>query len=157
MLHLKKIETHELYVQFSVDVFNYALSLLKDTEKASDALQDVFLKFIETEKNFKGDCSYKTWLLVITRNYCFNKLLKNKKSNLRLEDIDELSDTIKIDDKLSIEDAINKLSQDESEIIYLREYAGHSYKEMAEILETTVDNVKVKLFRVRKKLRKYLR
>jgi len=102
MLKLKKLETHDLYIKYSDDVFNYALSLLKDVENASDALQDVFLKFIDNEKNFRGDCSYKTWLLVITRNYCLNKLPLNEKSLLRLEDIQELSESNKIDDRISI-------------------------------------------------------
>ena len=65
--------------------------------------------------------------------------------------IDE--NTIKIydpsfEDNISLNEAISKLDPEEFEIIYLREYACHSYKEMAEILGISVDNVKVKLFRV---------
>ena len=154
---MQKIQTSELYHKYSNDVLNYALSFLKDIEKAKDAVSEAFLKFIDSQESFRGDCSHKTWLLIITRNYCLNNLSKARKVDIRLDDIQDLEMENEIDNKISIEDAINKLNTEEYEIIYLREYAGHSYREIAEILDTTIDNVKVRLFRVRQKLRKYLR
>lgn len=154
---MKKFETNELYKKYSDDVFNYSISLLKDYDLAKDAVQDVFIKFIDSENQFRGDCSYKSWLLVITRNYCYGKLRIKRKEPARLDDVNEIIEQNNFDENISLADAIAKLNHEDSEIIYLREYAGHSYKEMAEILETSIDNVKVKLFRVRKKLRKYLK
>ena len=54
-------------------------------------------------------------------------------------------------------DAVKKLNKEEYELIYLREFACHSYLEISEILGISVDNVKVKLFRVRDQLRKYMK
>lgn len=147
----------QLYKDYSNDVLNYSMSILKNYDDAKDTLHEVFEKYIKTENSFKGNCSYKTWLLVITRNHCFQKL-KGKgvftvsidESNLKLFDP-------KIDDKITLNDAIKSLSKEEFELIYLREYACHSYSEMAEILGISIDNVKVKLFRVREQLRKYLK
>ncbi|PWG74610.1 hypothetical protein DF186_17010, partial [Enterococcus hirae] len=86
-----------------------------------------------------------------------NILSSKKLQPLRFDEVQERSVNDNIEEKIFIEDAIKKLSIDEYEVLYLREFAGHSYKEMAEIMETSIDNVKVKLFRVRQKLRKYLR
>lgn len=155
---LKKDKTvAELFNSYSNDILNYSMSLLKDYDDAKDALQEVFVRYINSQNSFKGECSYKTWLLVITRNYCFKKL--NGKASRPLPIGENLLITFEaeLDDKISLNDALEKLSKEEFEIIYLREYACYSYKEMAEILGITIDNVKVKLFRVREQLRKYLK
>ena len=153
----EKNNVKELFEQYSNDILHYSMSLLKDPDDAKDAVQDVFVKFINTQHTFKGNCSYKTWLLIITRNYCFKKL--NGKANLPISIDDNLLETYEpnLDETITLDDAIKKLSREEYELIYLREYACHSYIEMAEILGITVDNVKVKLFRVREQLRKYLK
>ncbi len=50
-----------------------------------------------------------------------------------------------------------QLNSEDNELIYLREYEGYSYKEIAEITEQSLENVKIKIFRTRQKLRKILR
>ena len=153
----EEISVTELYNRYSNDVFNYSLSLLKNYDDAKDALQEVFVKFINNQKSFRGECSHKTFLLTITRNHCFDRLNDKSKRPSRIND-----STIKLydpsfEDNISLYEAISKLTPEEFEIIYLREYACHSYKEMAEILGITIDNVKSKLFRVRERLRKYMK
>lgn len=146
----------ELFNLYSNDVLNYSMSILKDYDEAKDAVQEVFVRYIKNEDSFRGDCSYKTWLLTITRNYCFKKL--NGRVN-HTETIDENffeTHEPSIETKITLNDAMAKLSTEEYELIYLRDYECHTYQEMAVILGITVDNVKVKLFRVRKHLKKYL-
>jgi RNA polymerase sigma-70 factor, ECF subfamily len=153
----KKKPVKELFESYSNDILLYSLSILKDYDDAKDAVQDVFAQFLKTEDAFRGDCSYKTWLLTITRNYCYKKL--NNKST-QMQKIDENSSVtyeMNIETSISLNDALSGLSDDEYEIIYLREYAGYSYQEIAGILQISIDNVKIKLFRVRQKLRKYLK
>lgn len=146
----------ELFNSYSNDILYYSMSILKDYDEAKDAVQEVFIRYIKNEENFRGDCSYKTWLLTITHNYCLKKL--NGRTN-NTETIDD--DFIEpygpsIETKISLNDALAKLSTEEYELIYLRDYECHTYQEMAVILGITIDNVKVKLFRVRKHLKKYL-
>jgi RNA polymerase sigma factor (sigma-70 family) len=152
----KENNVKELFEKYSNDILHYSMSLLKDTDDAKDALQEVFVKFINSYDSFRGECSYKTWLLIITRNYCFQKL--NGKAGKPVSIEENLSESYEpnLEEKITLDNAIKKLSSEEYELIYLREYACHSYKEMAEILGITIDNVKVKLFRVREHLRKYL-
>jgi RNA polymerase sigma-70 factor (ECF subfamily) len=152
-----KNSVKELYNSYSNDVFHYSLSILKDYEDAKDAVQEVFIQYLKKEDAFRGECSYKTWLLTITRNYCFKKL--NNKSTRMQEAGQEFPAAydMNIEANISLHDALEGLSPDEYEIIYLREYAGYSYQEIAEILKISLDNVKIKLFRVRQRLKKYLK
>jgi RNA polymerase sigma-70 factor (ECF subfamily) len=153
----KKKPVKELFESYSNDILHYSLSILKDYDDAKDAVQDVFAQFLKTEDAFRGECSYKTWLLTITRNYCYKKL-NNKSTQLqKIDDNSSITYEMNIDTSISLNDALAGLSDDEYEIIYLREYAGYSYQEIAEILQISMDNVKIKLFRVRQRLRKYLK
>lgn len=156
-MNQKENNVKELFNLYSKDILNYSMSLLKDSDDAKDALQEVFVRFINSQNTFRGECSYKTYLLVITRNYCYKKL-NGKASNVVSidESITERIDS-NLDEKITLNDAMKKLTKEEYELIYLREYACHSYQEIADILGITIDNVKVKLFRVREQLRKYLK
>ena len=147
-----------LFERYSADIFKYSYSILKNREEAEDAVQEVFVKHAENESSFKGECSYKSWLLIIARNYCFNRL-KNKNFNNTNIDYDNFNETTNpdFDMGISLQDALLKLPEDYNELIYLREYEGFSYKEIAEIAMLSVENVKIKLFRARQVLRKILK
>lgn len=147
----------ELYSKYHADIFHYSLSLLKNQDDALDCVQEVFLKCSKSIDNFRGDCTEKTWLMVIARNYCF-KLFKSKKNILEgLENFDDDNKDFTIDDKLTLDEALKSLSKDNYEILYLKEYAGFSYKEIAEILHISLENVKIRLFRIRKQLKDKVR
>ena len=153
----KETAVAEIFETYSGEIFKYSMSLLKNSQDAQDAVQEVFVKFIQNRHSFRGDCSVKTWLLIITRNYCYKQLSGRHKTNLSLdENLLRVYDP-NIDIKISLSDALEKIGKEEFELIYLREYAGHSYQEIAQILDISIDNVKVKLFRVREQLRKYLK
>jgi RNA polymerase sigma factor (sigma-70 family) len=148
----------DLFERFSVDIFRYALSILNDRDEAKDALQEVFVKYAENESSFKFDCSQKTWLLVLTRNYCFNRI---KSGNWKTVKIDregfEKSIENDLDLRISLNDALKSLSAEHNELLYLKEYGNYSYKEIAEITGQSVENVKIKLFRARQQLRQILK
>lgn len=147
-----------MYERYSADIFRYSVSILKDEDDAKDAVQEVFVKYAENESSFKRNCSYKTWLLVLTRNYCYNKIRSSGYNNERIaEQVLNKSYEPDYDTSITIKEALLQLNFEESELIYLREYEGYSYKEIAEIIEQSLENVKIKIFRVRKKLREILK
>jgi len=154
----EKIPLPELYEKYSQDIFKYSFSILKDEDEAKDAVQEVFVKYAENENSFKRNCSYKTWLLVLTRNYCFNKTKSKGFNNASLEE-ETYNKTYETDydTKITIREALMKLNPGDNELIYLREYENYSYKEIAEITEQSLENVKIKIFRARKKLREMLK
>jgi len=154
----EKILLPELYERYSQDIFKYSFSILKDEDDAKDAVQDVYVKYAENESAFKRNCSYKTWLLVLTRNYCYNKIKSKGFNNARLEErVFNKTYETDYDMQISIKDALMELSPEDNELIYLREYENYSYKEIAEITEQSLENVKIKIFRARKKLREILK
>jgi len=160
ILKLKKeiLPLTELYEKFSKDIFRYSLSILKNEDEAKDAVQEVFVKYAESESSFKGNCSQKTWLLVITRNYCYNRI-SSKGFNIGSFDSEVLRKSYENDFEvvISLKDALENLTSEQNELLYLLEYEGYSYKEIAELTTQTIENVKIKIYRARKKLREILR
>jgi len=57
-----------------------------------------------------------------------------------------------IEANISLTDAISKLTVEENELLYLKEYAGYTYKKISEILEINVNTLKTKLFNIRKQI-----
>jgi RNA polymerase sigma-70 factor, ECF subfamily len=154
----KIISLPELYEKYSKDIFKYSYSILKNIDDAKDAVQEVFVKYSEGESSFKGNCSYKTWLLIITRNYCYNKIKSKNYNNDGLDNyIDNKFYEKDYDSQITIKNALMELSAEHNELIYLLEYEGYSYKEIAEITEQSLENVKIKIFRARQQLRKMLK
>jgi RNA polymerase sigma-70 factor (ECF subfamily) len=122
-------------------------------------VQEVFAGYASNENSFRGDCSIKTWFLVLTRNYCFNFIRKKGNNCEGIEDEDNVIANAVYplyDDRISLEYAIENLPPGISELIFLKDYEGYSYKEIAGITNQTIENVKIKLFRGRQQLKKFL-
>ena len=66
--HWEIVPFTELYERYSLDIYRYTLSILKDRDDAKDAVQETFVKYVENESSFRGDSSQKTWLLIVARN-----------------------------------------------------------------------------------------
>ncbi|MFZ0452837.1 MAG: RNA polymerase sigma factor [Ignavibacteriaceae bacterium] len=155
---LKNISVKELYEEYSEDIFRYSYSILKNYEEARDLVQEVFLRHFENEKSFKGGCSYKTWLFIIARNLCYSIRRRKSFNNDTIENYiikKNYSDTYDIN--ISIRNALLKISAENSELLYLKEYEGYSYLEISKITNLSVENIAVKLYRTKKLLRKHLK
>jgi len=157
---LKTILIHkqyrDIYKEYSADIFRYAFSLLKNREDAEDVMHEVFLKYMDNNQSYKQECSIKTWLLILTRNKCYNLLSQRKiRQSVDADDM-EVAYRSDFDDKISLNEALLTLSPEENELLYLKEYGGFSYVEIGEITGLSLSNVKIKLFRTRNLLKKLL-
>ena len=155
---IENISSTELYEEYSEDILRYSFSILRNYEEARDIVQEVFIHHLENEESFKGQCSYKTWLFVITRNLCLSRRRSKSFNNERIEEHSvKKSYTDTFDINISMRDALKRISKESSELLYLKEYEGYSYAEISEITKLSVENIAVKLFRAKKFLRKYLK
>ena len=148
----------DLFRKYSQDLYRYSLSILKDEDDAKDAVQEAFIRYIEKEKSFRGECSQKSWLLIIARNYCYSKLKRADQSNEIINDetFNECYE-LHIEEEITLNEALKSLSPLQNELLFLKEYGGYSYNEIAEITNLTLENVKTILFRARQKLKKILK
>lgn len=148
---------NELYGRYAKDVYRYAYSILLHRQEAEDAMQEVFLRMGQTNEQFRGECDTKRYLFVITRNFCYNRRKEKSFSNKPADEFMTLPVYhIHPEEKISLESAMLKLKPEQSELLYLKEYGGYSYQEMAGMTGQTIENVKIKLYRARQFLRELL-
>jgi RNA polymerase sigma-70 factor (ECF subfamily) len=146
-----------LYRRYAGDVYRYAYSILCHQQEAEDAMQEVFLRIEQSKERFRGDCDTKRYLLILARNYCYNR---RKQKSFHNKQIDELmrhpADNDHLDEHIALQTAMTQLTPEQSELLYLKEYSGYSYQEMAYMTGQTVASIKIKLYRTRQFLRELL-
>ena len=144
-------------------VFTLALKVTKSREEAEEISQDSFIKAFKSLQSFKGDSKFSTWLYKITYNNCMDSVKKRAK-RYHTHTIDEVVEN-KIqatEDVLEgierkeravlMNECLEELPEDERSILWLFYYKELTLKELIDVTSLTEANVKVKLFRARKKL-----
>ncbi|WP_281990026.1 RNA polymerase sigma factor [Aquimarina aggregata] len=144
-------------------VYTVVYRMVKNKEHAEEIAQDSFIKAFKSLKNYRGDSKFSTWLYTIAYRKSLDAI-KSKNRVLTSELIEEISegDIALVSDALSylqakerkemISNSILKLPEDEAVIVTLYYFEEKSVKEIVEIVDLTADNVKIKLYRSRKKL-----
>ncbi|MDD4991273.1 MAG: sigma-70 family RNA polymerase sigma factor [Paludibacter sp.] len=148
---------------YSNSIHSLIVRIVLTNEDAEELTQDSFLKAFKKLDTFKGDCSFSTWLFRIAYNTAISATRKRKMEfptvdEAMMESVpDEAIETFFDPDENEIklqklEEAIGKLNVEEKTLITLFYTEDKSVAELARVLDLSPENVKVKLYRVRKKL-----
>lgn len=160
-----------LYEKFHDLLLLKALSLLHNLRSAEDAVNEAFIRILKNLDKLCENDSSKTWnyMVVVVTNVSFSILKKEKKSLYNdigesgMEAIEDNSEPLwsnfhaKEIYQKTMNYVDNNLADTERQIFILRSGHDMSYKEIAEILGLTESNVSVKLTRIRKKIKEYLK
>lgn len=142
--------------QHQDELYRLAFHILKNKEDAEDALQETLLRAYSALGQLKHPKYFKTWVTKILMNTAF-EFQRKKKTTL---DLDEFSETIgkseDITTAVMMEKAITHLDEKYRHVILLYYYEDYSVKEISEILDLSVMNVKQRLSRSRKILKEIL-
>ncbi|MGL5273795.1 MAG: RNA polymerase sigma factor, partial [Phocaeicola sp.] len=149
--------------KYSNSVFSLIYKMVHNREDAEELAQDVFVKAFSSLSSFKGDSSFSTWIYRIAYNTAISAMRKKKMEYTTIEEsaIENVSedDVAKILGQQDNEEQINRLNNalamlypEERAIIMLFYKEDKQIEEIANIVNLSVSNVKVKLHRIRKKL-----
>lgn len=139
-------------------LYRFAVSLLSDVTEAEDVVQQVFEKFWKRHTDVDAGAA-KTYLFTSVHRTCIDFFRRKKTSRNTTEFLPQHESTISGHDyetRQLIQKMLEQLTEDQKSLILLRDYEGYSYKEIAEILGLTESQVKINLFRTRKKLQFFL-
>ncbi len=145
-----------LVKKYQQHLFNVINKTIRDYSVSEDIVQDAFFRAFKNIRNFKSDKPFFPYLLKIAVN-CMNDYFdrENRKSVL-MENLSQKSKTeshIENVAKVSnLYELIYPLPENEREILLLFYRDGKSIKEIALLFGISANNVKVRLFRARKKL-----
>jgi len=152
-----------LYNRYSGKVFGKCISLLKNEEKAADAMQDIFVKILLNLSKFSGKSRFSTWIYSITYNYCIDTIRKKKKDPLvTVGDLTNQYDKeAEVDDSFLLETNVKRLKIILDEIplkdksILLMKYQDEmSIKEIGQLLDKSESAIKMKIKRAKQKFKK---
>lgn len=152
-----------LVERYSEMVYSIALKMLRSPIDAEDLAQEIFITAFKSLDKFKGNARFSTWIYRITYNKAVSILRRSKKVTITeneryLENHGEaehqmmgLSDEEETIKELRV--AIEELPDEEQVLIMLYYFEEQSVEDISRITSLSAANVKVKLFRTRKKLK----
>ncbi|MGO5094089.1 RNA polymerase sigma factor [Clostridium sp. LCP25S3_F10] len=140
---------HELIKKYYGKVYYYCYRHLNNKEAAQDLTQEVFMKVIKTMEGYKHYGKFENYLYVVAGNACKDFYKKESKYVLKEVEIKTNSykeeEISKLENKVMIEEALNKLSKDQREIIILRFYQDLKIKDIAKIMNSGISITKYRL------------
>ncbi len=147
-------------------VFNVIKNKVRNRDIAEDLLQDTFLEAHRCFHTFRKDSKFSTWVIGIAMNIIRNYY--NRSPEYRYDFVDDsvvefeacpTHATSNIENDLITQDLLGQtldkmdaLPCDLKEIFRLTVQENLAYKDIANMLDTSVSNIKVKIFRAREKL-----
>ncbi len=143
-------------------LFNFARLILNDKDEAQDAVQEVFIKLWNYRNKMDSVKNTEAFAMKITKNWCYDRL--KAKKPLLIEDygngFDYQKDSSNPHSLLETSDRINRynnillgLPEQQRMITQLRDVEGYEFDEIADILNISVNTIRVNLSRARKKIK----
>lgn len=163
----------ELVDSYQVKVVNTCYGFLHNYEDAQDLAQEVFIEIHRSIKKFRNESKLSTWIYRISVNKSLNFIRDNKKRKW-FQSLDILFDSdfrtnnqnvdykspqkiLESNEKSEIiNKAINSLPEKQKTAFVLHRFEDLSYKEISEVMKTSLSSVESILFRAKKNLQKKL-
>ncbi len=155
-----------IYILYVDDLYSYGLRIYADTSLVKDAIQEIFIHFLEKQKKLPVSGNIKAYIFRTLRN----KILEELRSRNRKTEIDTLIFNSGIASNLSseqllilneedneklkaVENALSQLSISQKEAIYLRYTNGYNYEQIAEIMDISIPSARTLIYRSLKQVR----
>ncbi len=152
-----RIETETLVERYQDNLFAVAFHVCKNAADADDVVQETFIQYHTTAKQFENEQHIKAWLLRVAINRAVNVTRSLwRRQSVPLEDyIETLS--FETPQAETLFEEVMKLPEKYRLVIHLFYYEDCSVRDIAGILKISEGNVKVRLSRGRKLLKNVLK
>jgi RNA polymerase sigma factor (sigma-70 family) len=142
-----------LISRYKEKIYTTIFFLVKDKPLAEDLFQDVFIKIIETIRSnrYNEEGKFLHWALRISHNLCVDYFRKSKRTQFisgestnifeMLELNSDAADTRIVQNQShdKIRKMLDLLPEEQREVIILRHFADFSFKEIAEITNSSIN------------------
>jgi RNA polymerase sigma-70 factor (ECF subfamily) len=158
---VKREEFEDLVRRFEIPLLQYAQRITGDREQARDVVQETFVKF-QRNGALRREDEPATWLFTVCRNAALNVCRKERRMIYVDEEVIEAreSEQPMPFDQLEQKEAtgfllriVGTLPPRQQEVIQLKFQNDLSYQQIAEVMQTTANNVGVLLHTALKTLR----
>jgi len=155
----------KIHDQFHERVKKFIQASVRDDSVADDLVQDAFIRIQENLESVKDPSKVSSWIFRIAHNLCQDHFRARKKSSSREEIHDGLVNLQETPLQKKVEqgemsqcvqDQLILLPESLRSVLIFADVMEFSHQEIANILGLSVENVKVRVHRARKKFKKIL-
>jgi RNA polymerase sigma-70 factor (ECF subfamily) len=161
---MKKISFRNDVLPLKNELYRLALRITLNPAEAEDIVQETMIKVWNKREQWDDIESIEAFCLTICRNISLDKMRKMENQNQSLEEgehdapdqsyASNPEEQAMQQDKLKlIRRLINALPEKQRSAMQLRDFEGKSYKEIAQIMDISEEQVKVNIFRARQTIR----
>lgn len=152
MPHSDRLE--KLILSHSTALFRAAVSVTGNIQDAEDAVQEAYLKFLETSPRLDGESREKAWLMRVTVNAALDRVRERTR-----HPTGELLDIYPAPEGETREllESVGRLPANERAAVHLFYYEGYTSDEIAKILKCRPGTARSYLSRARERLRRELK
>ncbi len=154
-----------LYEKYYKAIFSYLYQRMNSKDTAFDLTSQVFLKALThlNKYEFRG-VPFSSWLYRIAHNEMVQVFRKQKEQRVINADINDLRFICEENKEVFFEEyipalkrLIGKLNEKELQLVEMRYFEKRPFKEIAEVLEISEVNAKVRMYRIIEKLKVSIR
>ena len=158
---MKEISFRNDILPLKDKLYRLALRITLDRAEAEDIVQDTMIRVWNKRDEWAQFNSIEAFCLTVARNLAIDRSQKSEAQNIELTtETQEMSDGSTPERQLErseqmdlVRKLINELPEKQRTIIQLRDIEEKSYKEIADVMQLTEDQVKVMLFRARQRIK----
>lgn len=158
---MKEISFRNDILPLKDKLYRLALRITLDSAEAEDIVQDTMIRVWNKCDEWAQFNSIEAFCLTVARNLAIDRSQKSEAQNIELTtETQEMSDGSTPERQLErseqmdlVRKLINELPEKQRTIIQLRDIEEKSYKEIADVMQLTEDQVKVTLFRARQRIK----
>ncbi len=143
--------------QFADRVYRFVMKHCKNEADAQDLVQSAYEVLWKKRADIRFE-SARSFLFSVAYRQMIDQFRKSK----RVDHVEEFDESARFGSQSSsdlkevLNKALNTLPDIQKSVVLLRDYEGYAYKEIAKMVGLTESQVKVYIFRARKKLQSYL-
>ena len=160
---MKKISFRNDVLPLKNELFRLALRITLNRAEAEDVVQETLIKVWNRRDRWDETESIEAFCLTICRNIAVDKMRKMENQNQSLEEGQDAPDrsyfsnpeeqAMQQDRIQLVRRLIDNLPEKQRSVMQLRDFEGKSYKEIAQIMAISEEQVKINIFRARQTIK----
>lgn len=148
-----------LFDRYHKRLFNFLARMTPDREAAEDLTQNVFLRMLKYRNSYREGAKFQSWIFQVARNVFADHYQEVKNNSvMKMETLPDKPEETVPDwehQEQTLQQSLQRLPAEQRELLVMTRFQHMKYEEVAEIMNTSVANIKVKVHRAINKLREH--
>ncbi len=157
----------EIIRDYKDGLIMFIFGMTKNFSDAEDYMEDTFVRLVTKKPRFDAGSSFKTWLYAIARNVTLDGMKKNAKTranvsnheldpNTKADEENLETSLIREESKITLHRAMQRLTSDYSQALYLVYFEDLSYDDAARVMKKSRKQMTNLIYRAKQSLKSEL-